>query len=95
MKFLMSEQNIENMADNAIKNKELFSKLLQNILSKDDKIRYPSFQALLLISEKNPELLYQKWDFIADLLKSKNSYHKYIAIYLIASLTPADTQNKI
>jgi hypothetical protein len=92
--FPMREQNIENIAINAMSNKDLFSELLRNIRSKNDKIRSQSFQVLLLISEKKPELLYQQWTFIVDLLHSENSYHKYMAIYLIASLIVVDKQNK-
>ncbi len=46
----------------------------------------------MLICEKNPERLYPKWDHFANLLDSDNTYHKYIAVYLIANLLPADKE---
>jgi hypothetical protein len=52
----MSETDIEN-AKKAIKDKKLLSELLEGILSDKDEVRYPSFKALLIISEKNPEIL--------------------------------------
>ncbi len=48
----------KNLVKKAIRDKQLLSELLQGILSKKDKIRYPSFKALLLISDEHPELLY-------------------------------------
>jgi hypothetical protein len=35
-----------------------------------------------------------KWDYFQDMLMSSNNYHKYIAIYLLASLTKVDVDNK-
>ena len=89
----MSETDSE-IAKKAIKDQELLSKLLEGILSKEDEIRYPSFKALLIISEEDPEVLYPKWDFLAGLINSDNSYRKLIALRLIANLTKADTENK-
>jgi len=81
-------------AKKAIEDPKLLSKLLDGILSKEDEIRYPSFKALLIISEENPELLYPKWDFFAGLIGSYNSYTKLIGLRLIANLTRIDTENK-
>ena len=82
----MSDTDIER-ANKAIKNHKELSKLLDGILSKKDEIRYNSFKVLLNISEKNPKILYPKWDFIANLIDSENSYIKLIAVRLIANLT--------
>jgi hypothetical protein len=89
----MSETDAD-IAKKAIKDEQLLSKLLQNLLSKKDEIRYSSFNALLIISEEHPELLYPKWDFFIDLINSDNNYHKLIAIRLIANLTRIDTENR-
>ncbi|MFX0161913.1 MAG: hypothetical protein ACFE68_01075 [Candidatus Hodarchaeota archaeon] len=86
--------DVENLAKKAIKDKNLLSELLQGILSKKDEKREPSFKALLQISEEHPELIYSEWDYFAELLTSDNSFHKYMAIYLIASLTRVDKENK-
>lgn len=89
----MSETDIDK-AKKAIKDKKLLSELLEGILSKKDEIRYSSFKALLIISEEHPEVLYPKWDFLAGLVNSDNSYIKLIVLRLIANLTKADTENK-
>ena len=86
--------DVENLAKKAIKDKNLLSELLQGILSKKDEKREPSFKALLQISEEHPELIYSEWDYFAELLTSDNSFHKYMATYLIASLTRVDKENK-
>ena len=88
------ESDVESKAHKALTDKEALTELLAGILSKKDEIRSPSFKALLCISEEHPELLYPHWDYFAALLESKNTFLKYQAIYLIASLTKADTANK-
>lgn len=48
----------------------------------------------MFISAERPELLYPQWNYFAKMLDSENTHSKYIAIYLIASLTRADTESK-
>jgi len=86
--------DVESLAKKAIKDKNILSELLKGILAKKDEIRDPSFKALLYISKEHPELIYSEWDYFTELLTSDNSFHKYIAIYLIASLTRVDKENK-
>jgi hypothetical protein len=90
----MIETDTKSLVKKAIKDKQLLSELLDRLLSKKDEIRFSSFNALLNISEEHPEVLYPKWDFLADLITSNNSYRKLIAIRLIANLTRIDTENK-
>ena len=90
----MNEIDDENLAKKAMKDENLLSELLQNLLSKEDKTRFPSFKALRIISEKQPELLYPKWEFISDLIDSDNAHRKFIAVNLIPNLTKIDTENK-
>jgi hypothetical protein len=84
----------EAVAEMALKNEKVLQELLDGVLSKKDEIRYSSFKALNVLSEKHPERLYGKWDFFANLLCSDNTHHKYIAIYIIANLTKVDVENK-
>jgi hypothetical protein len=76
-----------------LKDEKVLQELLDGVLSKKDAIRYGSFKALNFLSEKHPEKLYGKWDFFADLIVKGNSFQKYIAIYIIANLTAADSEN--
>ena len=86
--------DVESTAKEAIKDDNILAGLLEGILSKKETIRYNSFKVLLLISEEHPELFCPKWDFFVGLLESDNTYHKYIASYIIANLTRVDTENR-
>lgn len=77
-----------------MKDEKVLQELLNGVLSKKDAVRYSSFKALNILSEKHPEKLYGKWDFFADLMRNDNTHRKYIAIYIIANLTRADAENK-
>jgi hypothetical protein len=48
----------------------------------------------LKISETHPEIIYLKWDFLAELLGSDNHFHRYIAINLLANLVSIDRNHK-
>ena len=84
----------EAVAEMALTDEVVLQKLLDGVLSKKDVVRQNSFQTLNLLSEQHPEKLYTKWDFFANFIHTGNSFHKYIAIYIIANLTKADAENK-
>jgi hypothetical protein len=86
--------NPENLANKAIKNSKILGELINNLLIKDDTIRYNSHKVLLLVSENYPKALYPDWDFFVNLLKSKNNFHKVIGIQILANLSKVDTLNK-
>ena len=87
--------NVESLAERALENEGMLPELLDGVLAKKDFIRFNSFKVLLFISEKHPEVLYPKWDFLEGLLDSNNSYLKYIAIYLIANLAQVDAEARL
>ena len=84
---------MRNLPKEAIEDTQL-SQLLEDILSKKDEIRSKSFKILIKKSEEQPEVLYKKWDYLADLLDSDNHYQRYISINILANLVIVDTQNK-
>jgi hypothetical protein len=86
--------DVTKAAKEASKDKSLLSAILQGVLSKKERVRFNCFKALLSISEKHPSVLYPQWDFFADLLNSPNTYHKYIAIYIVANLAGYDSKNR-
>lgn len=95
MSFIENERaSPESLAELALKDEKVLQGLLDGVLSKKDAVRFGCFKALSALSEKHPERLYDKWAFFEDLISSNNTHHKYIAIYIIANLTKADTQNK-
>ncbi|MBU7043927.1 MAG: hypothetical protein HXS47_10080 [Theionarchaea archaeon] len=88
------EIDIGGIVQEALKNKVLLSELLDNLTAKDDTLRSNSFQIFMYLSEKYPETVYPYWDFFVDLLTHKNTYHKYIGIYIIAALAEHDVKQK-
>jgi len=86
--------SVEEAACKALGDDETLAELLEVIVSKRDKIRFSSYHVLLHISEHNPDVLYPKWDYLADLLKSDNHYNRYIVINLLANLVKVDKENK-
>jgi hypothetical protein len=82
------------VAERALNDDKVLQELLDGVLSKKDALRYGSFKALNVLSEKHPERLYGKWDFFVDLMCSDNTHHKYIAIYIIANLTRVDSEQR-
>lgn len=86
--------DIRKLAQIAMTDEKAQRGLLEGILAKNDSVRSNSFHTLLLICEKSPERLYPKWDFFVSLLDSDNTYHAYIAVYLIANLLPADKEGR-
>lgn len=82
------------LALESLNNTELFNELVKGIRSKDNTVRNNSFNALMIVAEKNGDLLYSKWDYIFEMLINNNFNQQYVAIYLLANLTAFDSQNK-
>ena len=95
-KYDLAEKNIdvEGLAQNALTDGELFQELIKGVQSTDDTTRQNSFKTLQIIAENQPEFLYPQWDYFQEMLYSPNNYHKFIAIYILASLTSVDKDNK-
>jgi hypothetical protein len=86
--------DVKLLAFEAASNEDLFRVLIKKIQSKDNTIRSNAFNTLMILCEDNGELLYPDWNHLYEMLKSSNNYHQYIAIYLLASLTSVDSENR-
>lgn len=86
--------DVERLARDAVNDQDLFQELKEGVRSKDNNARQNSFKAVQVIAQENPDFLYAEWDYFQEMLKSPNNYHKYIAIYILASLTSVDKDNK-
>jgi ABC-type phosphate/phosphonate transport system substrate-binding protein len=84
----------QKVAENAIKDGNLLSELLSGLLSKKSATRYKNFKVVYLISEEHPEVMYPKWDFFEDMLKSKDNGLKFQAIHVLANLSKVDTASR-
>ena len=91
---LLENQKAEYVAEKAMDNPDLIKELFKGISSANSRIRFGSAKTLRIISEKNPRKLYPRMDFFVNLLDSKNTILKWIAIDIIANLTAVDTRNE-
>lgn len=96
MDYDLDERGVDTkkLAIESLKNTELFNELVNGIRSKDKTVRNNSFNTLMIVAENNGDLLYPKWDYIHEMLIGNNSNEQYVAIYLLASLTAYDSQNR-
>jgi hypothetical protein len=86
--------DIEAVTEKVLLDSELFSEILDGLISKEEALRYNCHKVLMCISEKNGEFLYPKWDYFVEFLSSDNSYRKMSAVQIIANLTKVDTENR-
>lgn len=85
---------VESTARKIAKDKRLVSGVMDGISSDKPQIKYKSGKILMTLSEKNPGVLYSKWDRFVDLLDSENAFMKSIGIRILSNLARVDTKNK-
>lgn len=85
--------NKEKIADKVIKNSELLPELFNGLLSIETRVKYGSNKVLIIISEKNPSMLYPKLDFFISQLDNNNNFLKWGAIDIIANLCRVDSKH--
>ena len=83
---------LDRIAELAIDDPVLLQDLLNGIAPQSQKSarRENCSQALMYMAETWPEVLMPYWDFFVQLFGSMNGSSKYVAIYVITSLTQAD-----
>ena len=86
------ELDAEAIAIQALADERILPELLDGISPESKKhiIRTNSFNALLILAEQHPEVLFPRWDYLVELLQSDNGFSQYPAIHLIAALAPSD-----
>jgi len=82
----------DRIAELAIDDSELLQELLNGVGPQTQKStrRENCSQSLIFMAETWPEVLLPHWDYFFQLFKCQNGFSKYVAIYVIASLTKAD-----
>ena len=88
------ETKVEELAEEAIKNKELLHELFNGVSSANPRIKFGSAKILRIISERNPKMLYPSMEFFVNLLDGGNNILKWNAMDIIANLTVVDSHNK-
>jgi hypothetical protein len=84
----------QKIAKEAVKDGKVLAELLDGLLSKKCAVRYKNFKAVYLISEDHPEVLYPKWSFFENMLKSENNTFTFYAIHVLANLAKVDEAGK-
>jgi hypothetical protein len=82
------------IAEQALDDPALLRDLLAGVAPQSQKSarRENCSQALMIMAETWPEPLLPHWDYFVQLFKSSNGSSKYVAVYVIASLTKAATE---
>ena len=89
-----TDHEIAALATEAIADDAKLAALVAGLSSKTLDTKQRSFQSLHLLTRTNPARLYPRyWDDFAALLDGPNVDSKYIAIYLLAGLAAADTED--
>ncbi len=71
------------------------SMVIDGVTSGKAKIKYGSAKTLLIMSERNPELIYPYFHKFVDLLSGNNNILKWTAIDIICNFSFADKEEKI
>ncbi len=81
----------DRIAEIALDNPSLLQELLSGVAPQSQKSarRENCSQALMAMAETWPETLLPHWEYFINLFKSNNGSSKYVAIYVISSLTKA------
>ncbi len=88
------ETNKEEIRDRVIEKPRLLSEIIEGLSSDNARVKYGCAKILRMISEKEPEILYSRFDFFASLIDSDNTFLKWGAIHILANLAAVDSENK-
>jgi hypothetical protein len=82
----------EKLAEAALEDDALMHELLDGVSAQAQKEakRQNCSKALMFMAETWPEALLPHWDYFVTLLKCSNGYSKYVAVYVITSLSKVD-----
>jgi hypothetical protein len=82
MNLFEKNVDIESIAKRAIKDGKILSEISEGITSDNARIKYGSAKVLRNLAEKNPKVLYPKWDFFVNMLGNENTFLKCDAAFI-------------
>jgi hypothetical protein len=86
--------DVEKFVRLAIRDDHARDEIIKQLITNPDiMVYYHCFYIVAKASQERPELFYQYWFEIASLLEHKNSYHRDIALTILANLTQVDQDN--
>ncbi|WDV46324.1 hypothetical protein PV797_01185 [Clostridiaceae bacterium M8S5] len=68
--------------------------LVDELGSKDNKIRKNALDTLLGITNEKVKWIYEVWDIFVEKLDSSNSYQRSIGIFMLSNLVKSDYENR-
>jgi hypothetical protein len=92
--LIAKERDLKHIAKLATNSPEIINYLITGISESNTRIKYGCINTLVIISEKNPELLYSQFDIFKEYLISKNKFIKWASILIIANMSKLDNENK-
>jgi hypothetical protein len=69
-------------------------RLISGLAAKKARTKYGCSKTLRILAERRPDLLYPRFAFFAKLIESDNTFLKWDAIRIVASLAAVDTEGK-
>ncbi len=86
----------ESLVEPAVNDLDFMHQLLDGIGPRTQKaaLRSNCSQAVILISQRHPAVLMVHRDYFAGLMKSDNSYSKYVALHVLGELVVSDPQHQ-
>jgi hypothetical protein len=81
----------DKIAEKVIEDTNYLPELISGLQASEARIKYGSNKVLIIISEKNPAVLYPKLDFFISQLDNENNFLKWGAIEIIANLCRVDS----
>jgi hypothetical protein len=81
----------DKIAEKVIEDTTFLPELISGLQASEARIKYGSNKVLIIISEKNPAVLYPKLDFFISQLDNENNFLKWGAIEIIANLCRVDS----
>ena len=90
-KISVNDVDVDKFVQLAILEEHTRDEIVKQLLTHPDiMVYYHCYYVVSKASQERPELFYEYWDEIAALLQHKNSYHRDIALTIIANLTLVD-----
>jgi len=93
-KLVNKEITKDELVKKIIDNPDIIPNVIEGVSSEKANIRYGCGNALKTLSEEKPEILYLYMDFFVKLLDSDYRILTWIAMAVIANLTPIDRDKK-
>ena len=89
------DPKLDQIAEMAIDDTSIIKLLLNGISEDNARIKLGCSNTLIIISTKEPRILYPYFNRFEQLLKHENNFVKRAAIIVIANLTKVDFENKL